>query len=317
MIVSPQRLIILLAVGMVVLAGCGANGTQTPTTSESPAPTATSSVSTTVPSTETTDQQSPTATSVSTVTETQTPSYRDVSVAASTVKRDAMAAMGQVTTYRVQFENERTITTNRISQTISIDSTGAFDRSVQTLHVNQTVSGPAGTVSIQTYVDNRTLYEQSEEYVRQYDSQWIKIDISQNFSSKWELLDTLTRQRTILNQSDVEVLGATDLDGTETYVLQVDINETAYTELIKARIDSTSEITVTDATFTYWINTETSRLVQSAGSINSTAVVNGESLNIHEEITFRFQDYGEPVEITLPSAASTAVSIDNSTSADN
>lgn len=296
-----RGLLVCLAAALVLTAGCGGDGAQ-PTT-DGPTETAT-------PTELTTPTRTPEP------TETAAAGYRRVSVEATAVKRDAMAAMRAVDTYRVWFENGRTITTNRVTRTVDITSEGAFNRTARTLRVNQSVRGPAGTVDVRRYVTNRTLYERSPAFVRPYDSKWVKTDLAANFSSRWELLDTLTRQRTLLNRSTVRVLGGTTVNGTDAYVLRADVNETAYTDLIRARIDPRSAVNVTNATFTYWVDAETGRPLRVVGTVNSTAVVNGQEVGIHEAFRLRFTAYDEPVDVTLPPAAETAVAIGNVTPTD-
>lgn len=224
--------------------------------------------------------------------------------------------MRSVDTYRVKFVDERRVTSNRITRTVNVTSQIAFNRTARTLRVNQTVRSPAGTVSIRTYVTNRTLYERSPVYVRQFDSKWIKARLGVDFSAQWSLLDTLSRQRALLNNATVDLLGATTVDGADAYVIRADVNETTYTRTIEARFESAAGVNVTEAAFTFWIDAETGRPLRSVGTVNSTALISGQVVTIHEELQLQFTDYDHPVNVTLPGGADTAVAVGNATAAD-
>lgn len=286
---------------MLLVAGCGGTATQpaetgTPTTTVRTGTTATTPATTAGP-------------------DTTTPGYRSADVDPATVKRDALLAMRAVETYAVTFRTTRDVRANRVTRTIDIVSSGVFDRTDDELRVNRTISGPGGNVTARTYVVNRTLYERNRAYLRRYDSKWVKLDLSGNFSRRWALLDTLSRQRTLLNRSTVEVLGATTLAGTDAYVLRADVNETAYSRLLEARTEGATEVNVTDATVTFWIAADTGRPLRSAGTVNRTAVIDGQVVSVDEEYRLRFAAYNASVDVTLPDAAGTAVGIGNDTEA--
>lgn len=267
---SRHALVALLLVALVALAGCSGGG------GTAPEPT--------------TDQQTAAG-----------------SANATEIKRAATAAMADVRTYRLDANIATVVSSNNLQRRTVTNSTGVVNRSADELRMNRTVTVAGRSNSVTTYVVNETLYQRSPRYTTAYSSKWVKRTISENFAQRWSALDTLTRQRELLNVSDVELVGEETVDGTETYVLQARPDPAQYedlsTNVTRQQVDSVRNISVT-----YWLATDTYRPVESDATINSTATLRGREVSLHQELTIRFSGYGDDASIRLPAAAETAVS---------
>lgn len=284
----------LIAVVAVVLAGCAGTGPGTTTDG--------TTTGTSVVTTETAETTETTAsTEERTMNETE-----------AHVRDRAVSAMAAVETYAVRSVVNRTLSANGVEQTLAIEGLGVFDRQARELRLNRTTTGPSGTVAETIYVVDRRLYQHSRAYARQYASEWLTADLSDEFGSLWRAQDTMTRQRATLANASVEVVGTERVDGTRTYVVEADVNETTYAEYT-ARMLGTTAIEVEEVTITFWFSTETWRPLRSAGVVNSTTTSRGQTIAVTERFTLEFRDYGEPATIGLPEAAETAVSLDNAT----
>ncbi|WP_435177407.1 DUF7537 family lipoprotein [Halorussus sp. AFM4] len=280
---NPQRaLVALLLAVLVVLAGCSGGGTDPATDTAAPDATATTDGS-------------------------DGPSTVE-SANATAVKRDALSAMADVETYRIDARIVTVVSSNNVERRTVTNSTGAVDRAERELRIDRTARVAGRSSSVSTYVVDRTLYQRSPQFTRAFSSKWIQRNISANFSQRWSALDTLTRQRELLNISDVELVGRETVDGTETYVLRATPDPERYAEL-SADVTNRRVGEVRNVSVTYWLATDTYRPVKSNTTIDSTVSVRGREMDLHQELTLRLSGYGDDVSIRLPPAAETAVSL--------
>lgn len=288
-----------LAVALVLLAGCGggpADGTTTATTELSA----------------TTDDQ---PTTTETAAQETTATLRSVDADAEAVREDVLAALDAVETYRVNATFHRTQTANGVTRNVTVESQSVFDRSARELRTRETTTGAGQSVSSTTYLVNGTLYQRSPQFVQAYSSQWVRVPV-ENVSERWRMLDTVTRQRWALSNASVSVLGGRTVDSTEAYVLEVDVDEAAYNRLLENRLaqpGANVSVNVSEARFRYTVAADSGRLIESTGTVQSTLTGQGQSVALEERFTLRFHGYGDPVSVTLPEAADTAVDIGNET----
>lgn len=231
---------------------------------------------------------------------------------ADEIRATAVEASRYVRTYRVASVINQTISTGRITRTVNVTSRGVFDRSARELRVNQTTRSQMRTITSSTYVVDGTLYMRSDVFVRQYSSEWVKTPLSAADERRWELLDTLTRQRAILANASVEYLRTARVNGTRAYVLRADVNETTYLDAAQTRL-ATADVNITNASFRYWIAADSGRILRSQGTVESRMSLRGQLVNVTQRLSLRFHGYDEPASITLPEGASTAVSLENRT----
>ncbi|WP_134671206.1 DUF6612 family protein [Halorussus marinus] len=315
--------IAFLLAALVVLAGCSGGGTDPGTTTDLETTTdsaATDSATTDSAATDSATTDSAATDSATTdataATETQTDSAAtDDTISASSanataVKRTGVSAMADVEMYRIGAHIDTVVSSNNVRRRTVTNSTGAVNRLDRELRINRTarVAGRSSTVS--TYVVDRTLYQRSPQFTRTFSSKWIRQNLSGNFSQRWSALDTLTRQRELLNISSAELVGEQTVDGTETYVLRAAPDPERYANL-SANVTNRQVGTVENVSVTYWIAKDTHLPVKSDTSINSTVSVRGQEMDLHQELRLRFSGYGDDVSVELPAAAETAVSLDD------
>jgi hypothetical protein len=306
-----RQFLAALVVASVVLAGCGGATTNTATT-ETTTTTGTSAATTTSTA-ETTTATTATETNATTGTTT----LEEVDADAETVAADVVAAMEATDQYRLAATIERTQTANGVTRSATVESDGVFDRDARRLRVTQTTSGSGGSVTVDTYLVEDTLYQHSPAFVRTYSSEWVKQPL-ENDSARWRTLDTLSRQRFVITNASVTVQGATTVEGTEAYVLALDVDEAAYDRVLERRLeDATTNVSVSveEATFEYVVAADSGRLLSSTGTIESSVTGGGQSVSLSEEVELSFSGYGEAVSVSLPDAADAAVNLDNRTAA--
>jgi len=300
-----RRTLALLALaGLVVLAGCSGETTDTDTpieTEGSETPTETQ-----------TPTETPAQTDTSTPAQTDTPTPEETTTGDDDVppiQSDALAAIDGVESYHLTSNTTIVQAGNNQRQTQEIVAEGAFDRAREQFQVNQTVSLSGISQEISSYLVNGTVYEYSPTYASQYGSEWVTLEPDAGFFAQQ---DTLTRQQTFLANASVSTAGTETIDGTEAQVLEADVNETATTAAIAARLGSTGqnvEYNVTNVEQRLWIDTETNRPLRTAFSMNATVSQAGQTVDLTMEADMRFT-YDRAVSITLPEGAESAVSID-------
>jgi len=280
-----RRLLPLLLAVLVVLSGC--NGIGLPGTGDDPG----------------TDANA-------TTTPAPTPGAPGKDVTAESVRAEALAASEAVETYRLRAN--QTTQYVELNQTVEATVTGAFDRTVRDAALNQSQTAAGISFAVETYVDgeNETLYQYSPAYVQEYDSRWVKSDLSGNFSAAWDGFDTLARQRALLNASNVTLDGVERVGGTDVYVLNATAPESSYDAL---GLGTGANTNVSNVSATFYVSTETSRLVGSTVDVTGTQRASDRTLTFERTADLRFVGYGESVSVDVPDAASGAVSVGNAT----
>ncbi|MFC5970722.1 DUF6612 family protein [Halomarina salina] len=276
---------------LLVLAGCSGLGGQ------SADPTTTGDETT-----------APNATERPTDTTTETTQL----ASAEAVRADTLAALDAVETYRVT-ANQTSRVSGNVQRTVHVNSTGVFDRTAREARLDQSQQGAGVSVDSVSYLVDQTLYQRSPTLARQYDSNWVAIDASENYSRFWDQYDTLTRQRELLNVSSVSLDGTETVDGQEAYVLEAEATDEQFERL---GVNVTRQgLDVSNVSATFYVDVETNRLVASTTNIDARQTLNGQTVAIEQRLDLRFDDYDAPVSIDLPSEAEeTAVSIGNQTS---
>ena len=286
-----RALPVVLAV-LVVLAGCSGLGGQ------SEDPTTTGDETTTVSNA-----------TQRTAQETTTPAGQSAS--AEAVKADTLAALDAVETYRVTANQTSRITGN-VERTIVANTTAAFDRADREARIDQTQRGAGTSATTTSYIVDRTLYRHSPSFSREYDSNWVAVNLSENYSEAWEQYDTLTRQRELLNVSSVTLDGTATVAGQQVYVLRAGPTAEQFAQL-GANL-TRQGLNVSNVSATFYVDRETNRLAASTTRLDATQTSFGQTVSISQEIDLRFSDYDASVSITLPQEAEeTAVHVGNRT----
>jgi len=306
-----RRLLPALLAVLLVTAGCNGLAGQTTTT------TGTTEATTAVTTTTTTATE---AAETETTTEATTTSDEgsDPDVDADALKREALAAMVAVDTYRVNGTLNQTIRNNRLTRRINASLEGAFERPSRRLRINQTVTALGRQVRTAVYLVDGTLYQYNPQFRQQFDSAWLRFDLSGNESAAWNASDTLRRQHAILNNSTVSLAGTATVAGRETRVLAANATDAGVGLFgpaggTRAGTDATSDLNVTRLTATYYIDPETGRPVRAVVRLNASVALRGSTTRIAQTATLRFGGYGSSPAVDLPTGADTAVNASETT----
>jgi len=208
----------------------------------------------------------------------------DETPSADELEADVVDAMSDVETYRLTMQ----MNVSANGQTLSMTQRGAFDREAERARLNVSLFGQEAT----TYIDGTTMYLQSN-------GEWQTRDLSE--SGVWGDSESLTRQRQILDSGNVTIAGGGSVDSTATTVLRVDPD----TEDMKALVQqqqgqqALDGVTIENATYRMHVANETNLVRQVEADLAMT--VNGQTAET--TVTMTFSDFGEPVDIIIPDAA--------------
>lgn len=230
-------------------------------------------------------------------------------VAADEVTRDAVAAIEDVEEYRLSSNGTLVQTQNNVEQELTVDATTRVDRPDREIMVAQSVEARGQTVESDIWVVDGILYERNEQYVRAYSSEWVKVDVSENMSGILRQFDALHLYREVLANGTASVVGEEQLDGRDVYVVDVTANESSlpsYTTPIQG------EVTPKSVDATVWIDRETGDVRRISGNVTQEQSGQGGTVTTDATVDITFS-YDESVDVTLPSAASDAVDLDNQT----
>ena len=227
------------------------------------------------------------------------------------LRADAQSAIAAVETYQVNATQE-VVVEGPQSQTATVTERASIDRTERELRRNRTVRSQGREVVITQYVVDRTVYARSDVYVRQFSSEWIRTEVTENFSLVWRQQDVLGQLESVLdNASGVEVTGVETVDDRETYRTRVDISPAEFETVLFAVVgvdpDQADNVSVESVEYVYWLDAETARPVRTNATISFTATVAGRTVQRNVSTTAR---YGyEPVSVDLPDEASEAVNV--------
>ncbi len=227
------------------------------------------------------------------------------------LRADALSAIADVETYRVEATQETVVRGPR-NQESTVTDRAALDRTNRELRRNRTVTAAGTTVESTTYVVDRTVYARSDVYVRQYSSEWIRTDAGENFSRTWRLQDVLGQLRLVLESADgVEVTGVETVDGEAAYRTRVDVSPEAFRgvlfEVVGIDPDEAEGLQVDRVEYVYWLDTETARPLRTTSELAFSVTVRGQTFDQNVSSTTTY-DYGD-VSIDLPAAATDAVNV--------
>lgn len=232
----------------------------------------------------------------------------DLDVTASEVIEDARAAMDDVSSYRIAGELNLTQSANNVTQSFDAEIEGRVDVANREAYVRQTLSAFGQSVPIDSYLVDGTFYQRSQVLVQQFDSEWIRFDVSENLTRQFRSQDELGAHLTMLGNGTVTLEARETVNGTEAYRLHVDADERALGEFYQ--LTESRAAGIRNASATIWIDVETSRAVRADGHIERTVTSQGQTVTSTVDYSERFTY--ESVDISLPDAASSAVEINQS-----
>jgi hypothetical protein len=310
--IERRHVALVCLVALVALAGC-AGGTGDSTTTETPVTTATPSD--TVDGPDGNGTSLPTEASIDNYSagdglDGEVTPAEDLSVDSERVVGDALTAIMGIESYRLTGDSTIRTRTNNVDQLQELQRVTRVERGRPALSVNSTVQTQGRTIVQEDYYVDGTLYRYSPLLVQQYNSEWIKQNISGNFSQLLSDADRLSLYRNVMENGTATLEGAQTVDDERTYRVRVNTDGT-----VAAGVLGLGDTNGSDAALvtTFWVDANDSTIVRADGAVEvittqrgQTAVVSGTFV---ESLT-----YGG-VTVTLPEAASTAVGVDGSTTA--
>jgi len=192
-----------------------------------------------------------------------------------------------------------------VEQRSSLSAAIRVDREREAAVLEQTVQAQGQTRESDVYLVDGTIYERSEVYAQQFGSEWVRNDNPEAFRAQWRSNDFVGEIRAYIDHGTAELNGTETVDGTETYVLELDGEEAALESEYYADPGNVSYRTLE---MTVWVDPETDRPVQVAGTIETEVTVQGQTVESTQEYEYTLEY--TTVDVTLPDAASDAISAD-------
>jgi hypothetical protein len=225
-------------------------------------------------------------------------------VSQSEVVGDAIAAQENVSEY--QFTSTVNVTTrqNNVVNSREITTESAVDRDNRSVQAMQEVTVSGQSVTQDSYLVDGMLYQRSDAFTRQYNSEWIQQDVSANYSEVFKLRDELGFQGALLENGSVSLVGAQEIDGERTYRLRIESDGSAFAEYFGVAQQTGTDLNLTTVV---WVDAETGSVVRSEGRLESSTTSGGQSATSTVSFTDTF-DYTD-VSVTLPEGAETAVEV--------
>lgn len=316
---------IVLAVSLaalLVLAGCSGLGgdattadmNETDTPSSTTAPTNPAETTSSGESTSSDGATTAAGTTAPEDTETTTTDPRSEAMTdqEKQIQADTLAWLDGVDNYRVEATINQTVISGDVTQNVSTTATVRINGTARELFVNRTQTAYGQTVSQQNYLKNQTMYVHNQRFAAQYGSEWVKVDLSENFTRVWKGQDVLHVRQEVLNASSVSLVEETTLDGTPVYVVRM---YPSFEDLETIEGFGINATNVNEMYGTLWVSKDDSRLLRSTMFVNQTVTNQGQEMTIVLEATRDYSAFGEPVEITLPDEAENAVNLSNQSAA--
>jgi hypothetical protein len=233
-----------------------------------------------------------------------------VDVSAETVRDDALAVAADTDSYTVTGTTNLSLGTANAAQQLTVETVTRVDRAAGEFAANSTTRGLGASQQQDTYLKDGTLYLRSQAFVAQYSSEWVKQDLGENASLTFRNVDQMEQLRVALTNASLSVTGREQVDGVDTYVLEADVNASAIESYALGSLRSSglaASVDVSDASLTVYAATDDGRPLRIVSATNATVSLQGQTVRIDSRSDVRI-GY-EPVDVTLPAGAETAVNI--------
>lgn len=224
---------------------------------------------------------------------------------AEEVVESVAAEVDEIDAYEMTSEMNMTLSVPNGEQTIRLSANSSVDRANREATTVQTTSMGAQTLTSETYLVDGTVYQHSEVLVQQFNSEWIKVNVSEDLEEQFRQNDELGAHRAMLQNASVTLNGTEEVGGTQAYRLEADVNETAIEAFYG--FDNASGVSIDNIETTVWVDTETDRIVRAAGVLTQSGEIQGQTSESTVDYDERFE-YTD-VNVTLPDAASSAVDV--------
>lgn len=229
---------------------------------------------------------------------------------ADTVRSQTLQAMSEVDAY-VAVQHVTTVRNGDGQNRTTVQVEYTVNRTTHALNATRRTTRGRTRV-VDRYVVNETLYQRSDAFLEQYDSEWIRRDVSDGFDRQWKLFDQLWRYRFMLDSASLSPVETTTLGGEDVYVLRASVDTVEMNAALREALDLPPQTGQTvdpnmNLTATFWIDTETYRPLRVERTLSGTQTVEGETVPFERDInsTFAYRN----VSVSLPSGADGAQSV--------
>jgi len=224
------------------------------------------------------------------------------------LRAETLAAMANVSAYSAE-QNVTIVRENGTEQRDTVDVEYAINRTSRSLAAHRLRTGAGTNGSVDRYVLEETLYQRDERFVAEHGSEWIRQDISTGFARQWHLYDQLWRYQFLVDNATLTRAGTETVDGTETRVLEADVDTAELDRALREALDlPPGRTTGTDVNAsvqaTFWVDRETDRPIKVRRTVEQSDTAGAQS-GPEERVITTHLTY-ENVSVSLPENASDA-----------
>lgn len=199
-----------------------------------------------------------------------------------------------------------TVETSMMGETLEMYMSGAIDEAGRAMYM--TMTSPGDDYTMQVYITDGWLYMIDPDY----STSWIKTRLTEDI---WEEQNPVSSQMEVLEDFlKAGYLGMENIGGFNCYKIDVDPNWEAVlsaTDMDETDYYSTEELIdmIKDTEFVFWIAEGSYFPMQMFFSMTMEMEILGETYSVDMDMTMTFSNINQPVNITLPAAASNATEV--------
>ncbi|MFT4880566.1 MAG: hypothetical protein ACI9CA_001852 [Natronomonas sp.] len=233
----------------------------------------------------------------------------DADISADDVRADVLSVADGADSYAINGTTNATVLANNQEQQVTVESETRVDRASQAFATDRTTQVLGRTTEVEGYLQDGVFYQRSDAFVQAYSSEWVKQDVSGNVSRAFRTVDLLQQVEVGMeNATSLSLNGTAQVDGTEAYVLEAEVNGSAVEAYALGSLQSSGlggSVNVTDAALTVYASTESGQPLRVVSTTNASLSLQGQRIDVRSVSDARIT--AEPVSVTLPEGASTAV----------
>ncbi|MEN8614618.1 DUF6612 family protein [Dehalogenimonas sp. THU2] len=172
----------------------------------------------------------------------------------------------------------------------------------------------AGSYSQQMYLVNDTMYMLVADPESGLDpNTWYKFVMPESEQQEmWTSQDVGDQLQILMDLAALELLGTETIDGNLCYKVKIVPNTQKFMEYLAVSGDDLADMGITDATqafkqldVTFWVNTAT----YLPAKMDMTMAIDTQGVVVTMLMSATYEDVNQPVNITLPAAAQTAIEL--------
>lgn len=214
-------------------------------------------------------------------------------------------AASQTTTFN-SARFSATVETGMMGESLAMQMSGAMDEANQAMYM--TMTAPDIDYTMQMYITDGWLYMIDPDY----STSWIKTRLTEDI---WEQQNPTAQQLELLEGFvEAKYLAMQNIGGSNCYKIEVVPNWNAIlgaTDMDETDYYSTEQLVdmIKDTECMVWVEEASYYPVQLYFSMTMEMDILGEKYSVTMDMTMTFTDINQPVNITLPAAASSATEI--------